>query len=408
VGLGRFDRRFGSSQIPNDIRWLRGVAVLAAFIGSLWLFAAGPAGGAARGDRMAARGGRTPQFSAPTRRALNTIIASAMGAANQPGMVVGVWVPGRGSYVRAMGTSDLATGKPMSIKDHFRIASITKSFVAVAILRLVDQHKLSLDAHLATFVPGIPHGDQITIAQLLDMTSGIYDYVNDPALVKAQTRNPLRRFTLKDLVAIIRRHKPMFAPGSDAVYDNSNYYLAGAIAAKASGEPLGRLIKTEILDPLRMTHTSFPSNSAMPRPFSRGYIPQPNFALRDITSTNPAFAAGAGAMISTLRDLKIWAKALATGSLLSPAMRAAQRQTHVLSKSPTVTLSYGLGLTDINGLLGHDGAIDGYGSTMLYLPSRRATVIMLGNSNDFGSPVPLIPSVAIGAYLFPGHFPNGL
>jgi D-alanyl-D-alanine carboxypeptidase len=408
VGLGTFDRRFGSSQVPNDIRWFRGIAVLAAFIGSLWLFAASPAGGAARGDRMAARGARAPHFSAPTRRALNTIIASAMGAANQPGMVVGVWVPGRGSYVRAMGTSDLATGRPMSIKDHFRIASITKSFVAVAILRLVDQHKLSLDARLASFVPGIPHGDQITIAQLLDMTSGIYDYVNDPALVKAQTRNPLRRFMLKDLVAIIRRHKPMFAPGSNAVYDNSNYYLAGAIAAKASGEPLGRLIKTEILDPLRMTHTSFPSTSAMPRPFSRGYIPQPNFALRDITSTNPAFAAGAGAMISTLGDLKIWAKALATGSLLSPAMRAAQRQTHVLSKSRTVTLSYGLGLTDINGLLGHDGAIDGYGSTMLYLPSRRATVIMLGNSNDFGSPVPLIPSVAIGAYLFPGHFPNGL
>ena len=71
-----------------------------------------------------------------------------------------------------MGTSDLTTGKPMSIKNHFRIASITKSFVAVAILRLVDQHKLSLDARLATFVPGIPHGDQITIAQLLNMTSG--------------------------------------------------------------------------------------------------------------------------------------------------------------------------------------------------------------------------------------------
>jgi D-alanyl-D-alanine carboxypeptidase len=382
--------------------------VLAAFIGSLWLFGAGPGAGVARADRMTARGARTPQFNAPTRRALNTIIASAMGAASQPGMVVGVWVPGRGSYVRAMGTSDLATGKPMSIKDHFRIASITKSFVAVAILRLVDQHKLSLDAHLATFIPGIPQGDKITIAQVLGMTSGIYDYVNDPALVKAQTRNPLRGLTLKDVVAIIRRHQPMFAPGSNAVYDNSNYYLAGAIAAKVSGEPLARLIKTEILDPLRMTHTSYPSTSAMPRPFSRGYIPQPNFAMRDITSTNPSFAAGAGAMISTLGDLRIWAKALATGSLLSPAMRAAQRQTHVLVKSRTVTLSYGLGLTDINGLLGHDGAIDGYGSTILYLPSRRATIIMLGNSNDFGAPVPLIPSVAIGAYLFPGHFPKGL
>lgn len=331
-----------------------------------------------------------------------------MGGANQPGVVVGVWVPGQGSYVRALGTSDLATGTPMSLKDHFRIASITKSFVATAILRLVDQHKLSLDARLASFIPGIPNGNQITIAQLLGMTSGVYDYVNDVRLVRAQTRNPLRRFTLSDLVAITRRHKPMFAPGANAVYDNGGYYLLGAIAAKASGEPLGRLIKTEILDPLRMTHTSFPSTPAMPRPFSHGYIPDPNFPLRDITRSNPAFAGGAGAMISTLADLKIWAKALATGSLLSPAMRAAQRQTHVLSKSRTVTLSYGLGLTEVNGLLGHDGAIDGYGSAMFYLPSRRATIIMLGNNNDFGSPVPLIPTVAIAAYLFPEQFPNGL
>jgi D-alanyl-D-alanine carboxypeptidase len=403
-----FDRRFGSSQAPHTVRRVRGVAVLGALIASLWLSVASPAGGAARGDRVAARGAGAPQFSATTRRALNTIIASAMGASSQPGMVVGLWVPGRGSYVRALGTSDLATATRMSTKDHFRIASITKSFVATAVLRLVDQHKLSLGARLGSFVPGIPNGDQITIAQLLDMTSGVYDYVNDPGLIKAQTRNPLRRFTLNDLVAIVRRHKPMFAPGTNAVYDNSNYYLLGAIAAKASGEPLGRLIKTEILDPLRMTHTSYPSTAALPRPFSHGYIPQPNFPLRDITSTNPAFAAGAGAMISTLADLKIWAKALATGSLLSPALRAAQRQTRVLSKSRTVTLSYGLGLTDINGLLGHDGAIDGYGSTMLYLPSRRATIIMLGNNNDFGTPVPLIPSVAISAYLFPDHFPHGL
>lgn len=73
-------------------------------------------------------------------------------------------------------------------------------------------------------------------------------------------------------------------------------------------------------------------------------------------------------MISTLADLKIWARALATGSLLSPAMRAARRQTRVLSKSRTVTLSAGMGLIDVNGLLEHDGAIDGYGSRMLYLP----------------------------------------
>ena len=108
-----------------------------------------------------------------------------------------------------------------------------------------------------------------------------------------------------------------------------------------------------------MTHTSYLSTSAMPRRFSQCYVPQPNFAPSDITGTNLAFAAGAWAMISTLADLKLWAGALATGSLLSPAMRAAQRQTRVLSKSRTLTLSAGMGLIDVNGLLGHDGAIDG-------------------------------------------------
>jgi D-alanyl-D-alanine carboxypeptidase len=272
----------------------------------------------------------------------------------------------------------------------------------------VDQHKLALSDKLSRFVAGIPHGDQITLAQLLGMTSGIYDYVNDPAVIKVYNRNPLLRFGLKDVVSIIKRHKPMFAPGAAAVYDNSNYYLLGVIAARAAHQSLPRLIKTQILTPLGLEHTSYPTTSAMPKPFSHGYISQTNFPPRDVTRSNPAFAGGAGAMISTLGDLKIWAKALATGSLLSPATRAAQRQTHVLSKSPTVTLSYGLGITEVNGFLGHDGAINGYGSAMFYLPRHRATIIVLGNENDAGAPAPLIPAVAIGAYLFPRQFPHGL
>jgi D-alanyl-D-alanine carboxypeptidase len=102
------------------------------------------------------------QFSAATKRALTSIAVSGLGAGLLPGLAVGVWVPGRGSYVRAFGTSSLATGQPFSVNDHVRIASIPKSFVSETILRLVDQHKLSLDAHLSTYVSGIPNGNAIT------------------------------------------------------------------------------------------------------------------------------------------------------------------------------------------------------------------------------------------------------
>jgi D-alanyl-D-alanine carboxypeptidase len=80
----------------------------------------------------------------------------------------------------------------------------------------------------------------------------------------------------------------------------------------------------------------------------------------------------------------------------------------VLSQSPKVTVRYGMGITDINGLLGHDGAIFGYGSAMFYLPSRDATIIVLGNNNDLGQPKPLLTAIAIAAYLFPKQFPHGL
>jgi D-alanyl-D-alanine carboxypeptidase len=348
------------------------------------------------------------QFTTATERALTSIAVSGMGAGAMPGLAVGVWVPNRGSFVRAFGTSSLATGDPLRLDDHFRIASISKSFTAEAILRLADEHKLSLSDRLGKFVPGILNGERITAGQLLDMTSGVYDYVNDPAVLRAYARDPRRSFSLGDVVSIIKRHKPLFAPGTDVVYDNSNYYLLGAIAEKVTHTSLGATIKSQILQPLRLRHTSYPTTSQLPAPFSRGYLDQPDFAPRDVTLSNPAFAGGAGAMISTLADLKLWAKALATGSLLAPATHALQLKTRILSQSPKVTVSYGMGVTKINGFLGHDGAIFGYGSAMFYLPSRDATIVVLGNNNDLGQPKPLLTAVALAAYLFPGQFPHGI
>lgn len=347
-------------------------------------------------------------FSPETGRILQEIIASGLGASNAPGLNVGVWVPGRGSYVQALGVSDLATDAALQPDDHFRIGSVTKTFTATAILQLVDESKISLDDRLARYVTGIPYGDQITIAQLLGMTSGVYDFVNDPEFVAAYVANPLLPFSLSQVVAIIQRNKPLFRPGTSIAYDNSGYYLLGAIAEKVSGLPLGQLIAEKITQPLGLSQTSYPATSAMPAPFSRGYLVNAA-SFGDATESNPAVPAGAGAMISTLSDLKVWAKALATGILLTPATQALRLKTQVLAPSPQLTARYGLGIASFNGFLGHDGSIFGYGSTILYLPAKDATIVGLSNTAVIvGNPPPLLITLAVAAHLFPEQFPDGI
>ena len=118
-------------------------------------------------------------FSPEVQRKLALTIRNNMTDSRLPGAAVGVWIPGRGSYMRAFGIVNRTTGRPAKTTDHVRIASITKTFAATAIPQLVDDGRLSLDDHLSQYVPGVPNGNSITVRQLLDMTSGIYDYTAD-------------------------------------------------------------------------------------------------------------------------------------------------------------------------------------------------------------------------------------
>jgi D-alanyl-D-alanine carboxypeptidase len=334
----------------------------------------------------------TPRFAPATTAALTSIVSQSMAANGIPGMAVGVWIPGKGTYLHTFGVADVKTRTPFALDDHIRIASITKTFTATVILELVDRHRLKLSDRLARFVKGIPNGNRITVKEMLNMTSGIYDWTNDP----------------KDVIAIVRRHTPSFAPGRGVEYSDSNYMLLGLIAQRVTGVPLRKLIKTMVLAPLGMRHTSYPATAAMPSPFAHGYFPQ-NGSLRDVTRSNPNAAGGAGALVSTLGDLKLWAKALATGTLLSRAtQRLRLRTVHISSIPGKIALDYGLGIFNVNGFLGHNGAILGYGSAMFYLPSAHATFVIEGNNNDLVKTVPTEIFIQLAYYLFPKQFPNGI
>jgi D-alanyl-D-alanine carboxypeptidase len=321
----------------------------------------------------------------------------------QPGLNIGIWIPGRGSWTASFGKADIIANRPMDRADTVRIASITKTFVATAVLRLVDQGKLSLTDKLAAYIGGIPNGERITLRQLLGMTSGIHEFM-DEQLRKDFAANPLMRFSPLDVVAIVRRHAPEFAPGEEVSYCDSNYTFLGLISEKVTGEPIAQVIQEQVLIPLELRRTSFPTTTTIPAPFARGYYAGDGKGeLKDYTFSNPNLPWTAGAMISTLGDLRVWAKALATGALLKPETQAERLRFEPLADGSGLS-GYGLGVARFGDFIGHAGVTLGYTTAILYLPDADATLVLEGNQSSMFSNGATEILLALAKHLFPERF----
>jgi D-alanyl-D-alanine carboxypeptidase len=351
--------------------------------------------------------GRGGGLDGGTRAAIDKIVEQSVGTGGSPGMAVAVSTP-EGSYRQAYGVANVATGAPFRLTDHVRIASITKTFTATVILQMVDRKMIRLDDRLGSYVSGVPNGDVITIRQVLAMSAGIYDYTSDAEFDRDLAANPLLRFSTADFFAVLHRHPPAYAPGTMTVYSDSNYYLLSLVAQKITGQSLGTLIERWILNPLRMCHTVYPTRPNMPRPFAHGYLPAEGSAPRqDVTRTRPELSYGAGAMISTVDDLTIWARALARGTLLSRRTQAERLRFAPLSgvTSP-LSIGYGLGVFEIQGFIGHNGAILGYSSAMFYRPDKDATIVVIGNQSTNSTTPTTTVFVEIAKQLYPDLFPR--
>lgn len=342
-------------------------------------------------------------FPPETELELTRIVTQHLAQGAIPGALVGAWVPGRGTWVAAIGISDLTTAMPITTDDHVRIASITKTFTGTVVLQLVEEGKLSLDDTLALFVPGIANGEQITIRQLLNMTAGVFDYIADPVFASAYQADPAIALSHEQALAIMRQHPADFAPGTQVHYSNSNTYLLGLIIEDVTGQSPGKAIRTRIIDPLGLTGTSFPTTPDLPTPFAHGYeAAAPGDPLRDVTRSNPAVPWTAGAMVSTLADLHTWARVLANGTLLSPDLQRERLDGNPMPGArPGLDLRYGLGLVTINGLIGHSGGIAGYGSWMLHDPDADATLVIVVTRTEAADPL----LAALLPVIFPKRFP---
>jgi D-alanyl-D-alanine carboxypeptidase len=316
---------------------------------------------------------------------LRPLLLAKMQQVRIPGAIIYVDDPGQGSWATGLGLDNLATREPMQVNNYMRIGSFTKTFTATVILQLVDQGKLRLDDPVSTYQPQVPNGSHITIRQLLNMTSGLFDYYDDKGFVQAHLTDPYKAWQPSELLAVAFKHPPYFAPGKGWHYDNTNYILLGLIMEQLTHLSAEQAFQRYLFGPLGLHQTSLPplSSSAIPDPHAQGYSYGTDFTGQgptlNVTDWNPSVAWTAGSAISTLHDLKIWAKALATGQLLSAATQQERLSFVNLGTWLGKPYRYGLGVVDYGGFLGHNGQIAGYQSWMGYQPEMRATIMVLTN-----------------------------
>jgi D-alanyl-D-alanine carboxypeptidase len=276
------------------------------------------------------------------------------------------------------------------------------------IVLLAQDGKLQFSDPVSTYVPDVPSGENITIAELLLMRSGLYNYTDAPELAAALDADPTKVWTPQEVLAIAFRHPPEFAPDTSYAYSNTNYCLLGLIAEKVGGRPLAQQLRDRLFDPLELSQTSLPAaaDNLIPDRYSHGYMyGESSYALvdkqypadiqaaartgtlqpRDYTNQNPSYATAAGGIISTADNLATWISALASGKVFNATYQ--QQWLHSLQSEDQSTpdgKQYGYGISYQRfgpnaSMYYHGGEMPGFNSFIGYDVDNDVTLVIWAN-----------------------------
>ncbi|KJL35186.1 serine hydrolase domain-containing protein [Microbacterium azadirachtae] len=318
-----------------------------------------------------------------------------------PGAAMLVRTP-QGEVTATYGVTQLRGSTPVSLDDHFRIGSNTKTMTGTVVLQLVQEGRIALTDKVAKYRPDVPNGGSITIEQLLTMRSGLANYTTTLELNRALDTQPQRAWNPEELVAMGLAEPPTFAPGDGWNYSNTNTVLLGLIAEQLEHKPLAQIFRERLFEPLGLRETSYPdiADASLPEPYSHGYMYSTNVDTMesnvlppdqlaqatagtllpsDSTNLNPSWAGAAGAGISTIRDLAHWVEALGSGALLGPTLQKERLASVQPVPVPLPDPKYGWGIAKIGPLYGHTGELPGYNSFMGYDPVQKVTIVVWTN-----------------------------
>lgn len=312
---------------------------------------------------------------------------SMLTTAQQPGMIISITCGDKVVYEKAKGLANIETKAPMDAKMRFRVGSLTKTFTTTVILQLVDEGKLKLDDTIEKFFLNVPNSKNITIRMLGDMTSGLYNYSEAKEFDDSMKASPRKKWKPEELLEVSLKNKVYFEPGKGWHYSNTNTVMLGMIIEKLTGSTLPKEIKSRITDKLAMRQTDFAEVPELWGSYPRGYGEDDAtwvYPLVDVTEKyDPSWGWAAGAMVSTIADLKVYLKALTEGKLTSKEMHD-QRLKWGMDKPG---IKYGFGIFEVgDGFYGHNGSYPGFHNISVHSPKTGCTAIVFYNTQSDRDP----------------------
>ena len=313
-------------------------------------------------------------------RYVDSVATAAVTEHRTAGVAVAVVRNGRTVLAKGYGFADLENDVPVTPETVFRIGSITKQFTSAAIMRLMEQGKLSLDDTLQKFLPTFPtQGNHVTVRHLLNHTSGIKSYTS----LGPKWQRVIRLDLMPDSLVALFANEPFdFKPGDAWSYDNSGYFLLGMIIEKLSGKSYGQYLQDEFFTPLGLKSTIYCDQAPLIKHRAQGYAVRPDgqFINAEPLSMTQPFAAGS--LCSTVNDLAAWTLALSSGKVVSAASYRMMTTPGTLNDGKPLTYGFGLGTGVLGGhrQVSHNGGINGFVSELHHYPDDSVVTVVLTNT----------------------------
>ncbi|MCY0926787.1 serine hydrolase [Streptomyces sp. H27-H1] len=382
--------------------------------------AALPAGTAAGAEPAAAAPGACVTSPGPAQGDAGKVLTIARQAQREFGLnsvVLKVSSGDREVLTTALGQS--MTGVPADPSMHFRTGSVAIVYMGAVLLQLVDQGKASLDDPVARWLPDLPHGSEITLRMLGSSTSGLHDYVTDPAFVAELEAAPFRAWTAAEVIGIATGKPLLYEPGTNWSYSHANFALLGQALEKISGLPLDRLLKERVYGPLGLSQTSNQYTPQIPEPALHAFTSERG-TYEESTFWNPSWTTAPGAvLVQDICDLDRSARAVGTGELLSAKSFRTQLDPgtiglgHPTDSCPasaclltnTAAHHFGLGVIVVNDWILTNPSFSGYAAIQAYLPAEKLAIsvtVTQGPKSPAGNSAQVIAE-RISAALAPGH-----
>lgn len=290
---------------------------------------------------------------------------------------------GKVVYQKGFGLANMEWNIPNAPDTKFRLGSITKQFTSTLILQLVEQGKIKLDGKLSDYLPDYRKdtGTKVTIHNLLSHTSGIPSYTSLPGFFQNVSRNP---FTVDEFIKKHASGDLEFEPGTKFVYDNSGYFLLGAIIEKVTGKPYDQVLKENIFDPVGMKNSGYDRWGTILNKRATGYARTPR-GFQTAAYLDMSIPYAAGSLYSTVEDLFLWDQALYGEKILSAKSK------ELMFKPNLNNYGYGFVITKATlapptklavPVIQHNGGINGFSTTIVRMTNEKRVIVLLDNAED--------------------------